>query len=355
VTATKVPTSIGDIDGHWLAEVFDSPVQVVGAPERMSSFACEVFRLRLAGTSGEVPPSVIVKLPVLGPIRPLVDGLGLYRKEVQFYQYIAPNCPLKTPESYVALLAEGSTDFVLVLQDLAPLHTGDQLTGLSISEAQLIIDELAKFHAWSWESPILAEHADTFRAIDSPAGRAMGEQWGEFFAVGWQVAATLAGDALSAPLRAFADRFADYIPFFLDELASPRVLSHGELRADNVILDGENRPYFIDFQNTQQECGPRELAYFVSMSLDPEVRRGKDEALVRRYWEGLQSWGVRSYSFQDAWRQYRLGLANQFMMVVVACMRYEAADDRGKSVLASLIRRGLIAIQDNDSLALLPP
>ncbi|HEY1974577.1 MAG TPA: phosphotransferase [Pseudonocardia sp.] len=347
-----LPRSADDLTSAWLSGALGQDVRVVSPPERLSSFACQVYRVELSGPAG-TPAGVVVKLPTHGPVRELLDGLGTYRREVVFYERVAPNCPLRTPRALVAELAEDSTDFVLVLEDLAPLTTGDQLAGLSPEQAGVVVDELARFHAWSWEAPLLAELADTFPPIDSVAGRALGEHWLQFFPLGWKVASGLAGDALTPRLSAFADHFADYIPLLLDELAAPRVLSHGELRADNLILDGANSPYFIDFQNAQQACGPRELAYLLYTSLRREDRRGQDERLVRRYWDGLVAAGITGYPWEKAWRQYRLGLADQLMVTVVACTQYEAADERGRQALTEMARRALQAIEDNSCLDLL--
>jgi hypothetical protein len=349
---TWIPLTIDAVDAAWLSEALGHEVQLAGEPQPLSSFACQVFRLRLTGPPGS-PAGVIVKLGIQGPIRAFIDGLRVYQREVAFYDLVAQRCSLRTPQAYVARLASASTDFVLVLEDLHPLSSGDQLAGLSLHEAELAIDELARFHGWSWGTPMLEELADTFPPIDSPTGLAMQEQWAQFFGLGWPAAIELAGDAMTAELQAFGDHFTDHVSTFIEQLATPRVLTHGELRADNMIFDGDAPPVFIDFQNAQQECGPRELAYFLTQSLTVERRRGQDELLVRRYWEGLLAASVTGYPWEDAWRQYRLAVANQLMMVVVACMRFDAVDARAQALLREMVRRGLAAIEHNGSLALL--
>lgn len=347
------PASIDEVDDAWLSRSLGQDVRRTSEPEALSSFACKVYRLRLAGPAG-TPEAVIVKLPIEGQVRSLIDALGIYRREVSFYNEVAPRAPLRTPKAYAAELASDSTDFVLVLEDLGTSTGGDQLTGLSLDEAGAVLDELARFHAWSWGQPVLDDLAETFPPIDSPAGRAMQDQWTQFFGLAWPMAQKLAGDALTVELTQFGDRFADYVPVFLEELSGPPVLTHGELRADNLLFDAEGRVHFVDFQNAQQECGPRELAYFLTQSLATETRQGNDEALVRRYWDGLVAAGVSDYPFEKAWRQYRLGVANQLMMIVVACMRHDAVDARGQHLLVEMLRRNLRSIQDNRSLALLP-
>jgi hypothetical protein len=347
----SLPGSIEAVDGAWLSSVMREDVELAGAPERLSSYACEVYRLRLAASTS-APAGVVVKLPVTGPIRQLIDGLGIYQREVTFYERVARVAPLRTPRAYVAEMAAEGTDFALVLEDLSPLTAGDQLAGLTRRQVEIAIDELARFHAWAWETAELGELAEAFPPIDSPIGRAMQDQWGQFFALAWPAASALAAEAVGDELQAFARQLPELVPAFVDALARPRTLTHGDYRADNLIFDGDGRPYVVDFQNVQQECGLRELAYFLVQSLTVEQRRGNDEALVRRYWDGLIAAGVAGFSFEDAWRSYRLAVAHVLVLPVVACMRYEAADDRGKQLLVEMIRRGAAAIEDNGSLAL---
>ncbi len=353
MTTLTIPTSIDEIDRDWLTAALGTEADIASAPEPLSSYACQVFRIRLSGAAA--PPAVIVKLPIPhGPVRQLIDAVGAYQREVTFYRTIAADAPLRTPRAFVALMAESSSDFVLVLEDLAPLSSPDQLAGLSLRQAEVAVDEIARFHAWLWESPRLDDLVAPFLPIGSAQGRALQQQWAQFFTMGWPIAADLAGDVLTDELRQFGDHYGEYTTFFVDELSAPRVLSHGELRADNMILDGEDRPYVIDFQNMQQECGPRELAYFLAQSLTTEVRRGNDEMLVRRYWSQLTAAGVTGYSWEQAWRQYRLGLASVAVMTVCACMKYPDADPRGQRLLAEMAKRIFQAILDNESLALLP-
>jgi hypothetical protein len=347
-----IPASADELTSTWLSEALGHEVRVEGAPRRLSSFACEVYRVRLSGPPG-VPPGVVIKLPTHGTARQLADGLGIYRRETVFYDRVAEACPLRTPRPLVSRMADEGTDFVLVLEDLAPLTAGDQLTGLTLEQAERVIDQLARFHAWSWGSPLLDELADTFPALDSPRGRAIGEQWAQAFPVGWKVAPELAGDLITPRIAAFADHMASHAESLIEELAGPRVLVHGELRADNLVLDGAGDPYFIDFQNAQLACGPRELAYLLFTSLRSEDRQGRDERLVRRYWDGLVAAGVEGYPWERAWRQYRLGLADQLIVTGSACGQYEFADDRGRRVLATMLRRALRAIDDNAALDLL--
>ena len=47
-----------------------------------------MHRLELSGPEG-TPASALLKLPVEGPVRALVDGLGAYRREVTFYSQLS--------------------------------------------------------------------------------------------------------------------------------------------------------------------------------------------------------------------------------------------------------------------------
>ncbi len=358
-----LPTSIEAVDGAWLTRALREAGRIGPADEVTieradpvgadSAYAGTLHRLHLAGPPA-VPATLILKLPVGGDVRPLLDGIGAYQREIAFYRDVAPQAPHRTPDAWLALQATESTDFVLLLEDMAPLVAADQLIGLGLPQARVAVGELARVHAWSWNHPRLASLAATFPPIDGDRGRAVQGQFAEFARMSWPLVAAQLGDELPPAVRAFGERLPDLIPFFVDELAEPRALTHGELRSDNLFLDGDRSPVLIDFQAVQQEAGVREVAYLVSQSMTVQERRGHDEELVRHYWEGLVAAGVEGYSWDEAWRQYRLAVAYSLYLPAVAFLRYEAASETGRQLLREMVLRAAATIEDVGSLELLP-
>jgi len=358
---SELPTTIEGITGPWLTEALrrsgelagDAEVKVTSAEPLAlgTAFATKMYRLTLDGPDG-VPGSLVLKLPTEGQVRDLLDGIGAYIREVTFYSEVAEELPVRVPKPYVTELADQGTDFVLAIEDLSDLDPADQLAGLTLEQAQTAVDNLARFHGWFWESERLEGLADRFPPMDSPKGRGINEQFGQFFAMVW--AAAREAPVLAEEVKDFGDRFPTLVPFFIERLSEPRTLAHGELRADNLFLTPDGGLLMVDFQTVAQQAGIVDVAYLLSQSLSPEVRLGQDQGLVRRYQEGLVSAGVDGYPPDRAWEQYRIAAAFNLLMPVMAFSQYELTDDRGKQLLVEMLRRASDAIVANESLALLP-
>jgi hypothetical protein len=354
--------SVDEVDGAWATAVLhragalaaDAEVRVVGVEPvgEGTTFSGVLHRLRLDGPS-DAPRSLILKLPVTGELRGMLDAIGMYRREIVFYQEFASQAPLCCPKAFLAEQDDESTDFVLVLEDLAPRTSVDQLAGATIEQIQTTVDELARFHSWSWEHPRLQIYAATYPAIDSPLGLAVHDQFSQHFAATWPAWSREVPDAIGPATREIGDRFGELLGRFVQFLATPRTLTHGDLRADNLFLAIDQPPIFVDFQLVQQECGMREVAYLISQSLPVEVRHGRDEELARRYWDALQVAGVQDYPWDLAWRQYRVALAYNLLYPVLASMGSHRATGRKRDLLEEMTRRADAAIADNDPLSAL--
>jgi hypothetical protein len=109
----------------------------------------------------------------------------------------------------------------------------------------------------------------------------------------------------------------------------------------------------VDFQTTGQAAGMQDVAYLVSQSLATDVRRGHDITLARRYWQRLCRAGTTGYNWEDAWRQYRIGVLFNLIYPGMAFQQYELTDDRGKQLLRQMLNRSIAAIVDNKCLELI--
>ena len=358
----KLPTSIEDVSSTWLTVALrrsgrlgpNDNAEVIGYKPLSagSAYTTKMYRMELAGPG--LPSSAIIKLPVTTEVRQLLDAIGAYQREVTFYRELAAETPVRVPDSLVAEYESDTGNMVLLIEDLAPLAPSDQLAGLTLKQAEAAMDGLARFHAWSWEHTRLARYADRVLPIDSAKGRGVVEQFGKFFAMTWPAAMRAAGSALSDEVREFGARLPALIPFFIDQLATPRTIIHGELRSENLFFDTDGSLILIDFQIVGQGSGVYDVSYLLTQSLTADVRHGHDEQLMRRYWNGLVAAGIKDFPWDRAWRQYRLGVAYNLLFPGMAFMTYGAANDRGKALLLQMLSRASNAIADNKSLDLLP-
>ncbi|MCF6386992.1 ecdysteroid 22-kinase family protein [Mycobacterium sp. MBM] len=337
-----VPSSVGEITAGWLTEALSTtaPVERVRA-ERIAEdtgFSARLYRLELTGDA-DLPASLIAKLSADSPARGGMELLGGYRRELAFYRHIAPVAPISTADCHIARI-DGDT-FVLVLEDLRDWDNADHLVGLSIEQARRCIVALADLHAWSQQHPH-AQGLQAFPNIDNPLTR---DLFLPAFTPGWQLYREKSSQPVPPAVAQFAERFAELAPQALETLSQRAMLLHGDIRADNLFFRGDELK-IVDFQLSVRGAGAADIAYLVSQGLPTSVRCGTDEALVRGYVSALESRGITDYAFDEAWRDYRCGVALLLFMPVVALLTWDVVPDRSRQLCVTLIDRAVAAIDE---------
>lgn len=342
MTSPAVPVGIDEVTAQWLSDALPGNPTVTSAhAERIAEdtgFSARLYRVAVTGDA-DLPASVIVKLPADSEARGGMELLGGYRRELAFYRHIAPDAPISTAHCHIARI-DGDT-FVLVLEDLRDWDNADHLAGLSLERTRLCIEALADLHAWSLDNSEIAALQD-FPNIDNPLTR---DLFLPAFTPGWQLYLDKTEQPVPSAVARFAERFAELAPQALDALSQRSMLLHGDIRADNMFFrDGELK--IVDFQLAVRGAGAADIAYLVSQGLPTPSRRGNDESLVRDYVAALEKRGVTDYVFDEAWRDYRLGVALLLFMPVVALLTWDVVPERSRRLCVTLIDRAVAAIDE---------
>jgi thiamine kinase-like enzyme len=85
-------------------------------------------------------------------------------------------------------------------------------------------------------------------------------------------------------------------------------IAHGDYRIDNLFFGpaSSSRPLVaIDWQIAMRSRGAVDVAYFLGGSLQIDDRRRHERALIEEYHNVLTALGVRDYSLEDCWTEYR--------------------------------------------------
>jgi hypothetical protein len=345
-----VPSGIDAVDPAWLTDALradpsipDSAVVTDVVAEQIaqdSGFSSLLYRLHLTGEG--VPDTMIAKLAAQSEARGAMELLGGYRRELAYYRDIAGVAPMDTPHVYTARMADDSADFVLLLEDLRDWDNADHLAGLSAERARLCIAQLAGLHGWSVQPSNVAA-LQAFPSIDMPAVR---DLLVPAFGPGWDVYRMHSEAAVPADVARFAERFSEHAATALAGLTERSMLLHGDIRADNMFFAGD-RLKVVDFQFACVGAGAADIAYLVSQGLPTEIRRGQDEALLRGYLDEL---GDIGYSFDDAWRHYRLATGFLMVLPVITLIGWDALPERSRALCLTLTDRAVATIADIDVL-----
>lgn len=317
----------GEIDADWLTAV----LQAGGVDAVVSGFAAKAvgtgqigdsvrFSLEYARKGDDAPASLVGKFPAAAPeSRATGVMLSNYIREVRFYQDLAPTALISTPRVYFTDVDEATSDFVLMMEDLAPAEQGDQLAGVTLEQARLVVIEAAKLHASHWQDEALDEMPWVSGSKAAPKREGHDEQvvmlWQAFkdrYGPRLEPAWVKAGDWLSARASSVAEA-----------PDSPRCLTHNDFRPDNMMFGTASggRPITVlDWQSYAYGVGATDVAYFLAGALTPDERRAAEPELLALYLDTLSSLGVRGYSMQDLKRDYGRGAYLLFLTAFFAAM-----------------------------------
>lgn len=228
---------------------------------------------------------------------------GYYRGEIGFYTNLAPRLSISIPTAVHAALAGNATDFVLLMEDLAPARAVDQLLGCSPDESARVLEQAAVLHAASWHDQNLAAQD----WLQGPVG--IFTHVTDSFAGVVKSFPDLCGNLVpDADLREAA-RLIDHAAAWKRVFSDPQCLWHSDLRADNVLFDAisDTRPVVVlDWQGVGFGRGTIDVAYWMGTSMTVENRRAHERDLVSHYHKALHGLGVEGYSAARCWDDYRL-------------------------------------------------
>ena len=362
---TPLPVNPAGLTAEWLTEALRSSGILGGG--RVTSvdstiigagvgFIGTIARLTLTydGAPPDAPETIIAKLPSEDPGSRMVGvAFGLYEREVRFYSDLAAKSGLPAPKPFFAHYDATAGQVVLLLEELAGGEWGDQVAGATPEQAALAIDAIGAFHAKWWKNPEIASYpwiASGIETIRQPIQM--------MYAGVWPVAMERFGDLFPEELRPLIPDFGRRTMAALDQMTlGPETLVHGDYRPDNLFFGGPgtNRPLVVcDWQGPGKATGVVDAAYFITGSMSPDDRRKYEIELLRRYHNQLLEGGVKDYSFDQLMTDYRGYFAGVIAGGVVLLGTLPEGNERGRKLIEASMNRFITAMQDHDSLALLP-
>jgi Ecdysteroid kinase-like family len=346
----RIVQTVHDLDARWLQAALGSgaidslTTEQIGTGQMSESHRVSVT---YADPEHAGPATVVLKIASADPSsRSTGIGLGIYEREVLFYREIAPRIggPLAACHTAACDAAEGW--FTLLLEDAAPAEVGDQIAGCSVERARLAMLELARLQAPVVEDQELAGSAWLNR--ESPVTQALVEQLLIGFLERY-------GERIAPEHRALCQRFVGHIDSWLAQRRPPLGLVHGDFRLDNLLFGapGSSRPLtVVDWQTVSWGGAMADASYFLGGSLPCQTRRSCERELFEEYHEALRSLGVRGFSAEHCWTEYRRHAFGGVLMVIVASMIVERTA-RGDDMFMAMLERASQQALDLESEQLL--
>jgi hypothetical protein len=348
--AARIVRTADELEPEWLAQALGSgPLEGFATEQigtgQMSESHRVTLRYREAARAG--PASVVLKLASADQSsRSTGVGLGIYEREVRFYQELAPRLHGPLAGCHLALYDSASGWFTLLLEDVTPALAGDQIAGCSREQARTVLLELARLQAPVLEERSLAQR-EWLNSESGVNGALVAQLLPAFLA--------RYGERVSPEHASLCKRFAPHVDAWLARRRPPLGLVHGDFRLDNLLFGqpGSPRPVTaVDWQTVGWGGAMADAAYFVAGGLSPEERRACERELFAEYHEALCRAGMRNFSLEHCWREYRHAAFGGVLMAIVASMLVQRTE-RGDEMFVAMLARHSQQALDLESESLL--
>jgi hypothetical protein len=360
------PKSSAAVNAEWLDGVLRrngvlSGAKVVAvAADKLGGgvgIMAEISRLSITydKADGGAPASLIGKFPTVDPVNlGVARALYFYPREVAFYAKLAQHSPIRTPRLFHAELDMTDQSFVLLLEDLRGATMGDQVAGLTPSQAEVAITAIGSLHGTWWGKVDSGDMNELFDFASPQYGAALQSGYQAF---------------LAPALGNFADCYSDYTKKTAEALApvaarvikqmasGARTFLHGDYRADNLLFGpalGEDGIAALDWQISGRGGPLYDVAYLICNSVPTEYRHEAEQALLRRYHDTLLRMGVTGFSFDDCWQAYRFAVLCGLFVAIFTTGGMDVGNRRGQEMVRAAVRRVDAAVSELQAGDLLP-
>jgi hypothetical protein len=309
------PSSAAEVTADWLtAHVAESASAAVA--QRVSSLdgtTGTTDRRRLAVTWNEagraagLPENLFVKSTSLSAKnRTMVAALGMAVNEARFYNQAATELVGVAPHAWYASAGVGAR-FLIVLDDI--VAAGGRPYALAdvcdLAHAEGLIDAFAALHARFWESPRLVDDLSWVRTWSTRTGYGVLKR---LYSHGRRGALRRDRPEVTPAVREVAAALDRHARDYYREFESgPLTLLHGDSHLGNTFAWPDGRSGLLDWQVVWRGPGLREVSYWMTTGLEPELRAVHERELIAHYLDGLRAGGVdETPSFDAAFQRYRL-------------------------------------------------
>jgi len=334
----KVITNIEQLTPEWLTRIFKNKgylsqgkvTKVIKKSSQVTT-SSNVHFLELSfsddAQNEPISPEIVVKI-----IKPVgVTNKYLGQHEAKFYSIVAETMnEIPIPTCYDAAFSEETGLSHIILENLS--HTHEEIFKYipihpSKRQCEIAIDCLAELHARWWDDQKLREHSKHSFVLYTFKENSFNEKdifsWFKNQKRNLLVFLELLGDRISDNrIELFKTIFSLYPQLAYERIKKKNItVIHGDAHLWNFYYpkDIDNKKLkarLADWQMWGIGVGGQDLAYMIGLWWYPERRHLMEKDLVKRYYNVLLKFGIKNYSWDECWYDYKLfALFNLYIVV----------------------------------------
>ena len=288
--------------------------------KRTTTSMVHFLEVKLSNNAQTEPTSleIVVKITQL-----LGSAKMLGQLEAKFYSTIAETMDkMPIPTCYDAKFSRITGWSHKILEDLSRTHESLSLP-LNVylpppkRYCEKVIDSLAELHAFWWDHPNLKDFSKYSHVFYIFKENSFNEKdlfnWFDNQEVLLKNLLNLLGDRLSEKTKEMLLTIFSKFPQLANERLYKKNLTviHGDAHLGQFFypkdIDNKNHKVILsDWQFWSVGVGGQDLSYMIGMFLFPENRHTMEKELIKRYYNNLVKFGVKNYSWDECWGDYRL-------------------------------------------------
>jgi len=296
-------------------------------PTRTTGFLSQTFHAARPGDSRKYILKVGSDQPVAQKFSRHIQA---FQREVLAYQLLKPLGGKYVPRCIASASAPDGSDGLILLEEIFPCRTGDQIQGLSFSQLSSVARSIGSVHARFWNSNQIRK----IKALPL-------HHYNRAHEAGKHTQ-TFLRNCRSLLTKKDVKRIQHFLPTIIQALHQaekrPITLVHGDLRADNLLVAG-SKVFIVDWQIAARGLGAFDLARVIGGSSSRPLTLRDQHKLINSWQKTLRQGGVRGYNFTDAWRDYQIGVALTLSIPITNGPTLVQLSTRGRKIARLMVRR----------------
>lgn len=351
-SSDPLPLTPEDITSEWLTKVLGVEVKDVVTHRIMHNTSSKVLIEVKFGddVKTEIPTRLVVKGGLNPPLIAAYPQMkATYRREAEFYYYIAPKTDMNIPAAWFCGTDTVNGQGIVVMSDLTvdDVTFGEVLKTWSVEDTRAEVEEIAKLHAKTWgftgsEHAFLAsENVGGLNYVQAIATSLMQpEPWTRQFGDG-------RGPPVDARLRDRERVLAAWRTLWKTSDPRFRCFVHGDCHIGQTYIGANGRPGLVDWQGAHINSALHDVSFFINGILSIEDRKAHDKDIFRHYLNSLHKSGGPKIEFDDIWPEYQKHTLHGYLWALTPPEMQPAEQTNAISARYSA------AIVDNESIELL--